>query len=154
MCEMRWLTVNDGLFRGARRGGGLGLGSAAAPWRVRAQMKGVAALLAWVVFVCAVIGLGGTWLYLPTLGIRAYLWGACLPDCNSYFDSSHFVWNTFTTVLVLQAVSLVLVFHRRDRGQRGRLRVTTQGRFGGLDRVSSSLFCYPDRRVGVRCLRV
>jgi hypothetical protein len=93
----------------------LGWGSAAAPWRVRAQMKSVAALLAWVVFVCAVIGLAGTWLYAPTLGTRAYLWGLCQPlmgttTCNSYYDFDNFTWTPFTTVLVLQAVSLVLSF--------------------------------------------
>lgn len=99
-----------------------GLGAAAAAWArgVRAQMKGVAALLAWVVLVCAAIGLGGAWLYSSTTTTRIYLWGYCNPSlldgethCASFYDNDfleNFAWTPETTVLVLQAIALVLSF--------------------------------------------
>ncbi len=80
-------------------------------------MKKVAALLAWLVFVCAAIGLGGPWLSITYYGTKVYLWGICQSlhgtmYCSSYYDyfNGQLSWGPITTVLVLQAVSLVLSF--------------------------------------------
>jgi hypothetical protein len=78
------------------------------------QTKSVAALLAWVVVVCAAIGLGGAWIQPVVANVRGfgtnsvttYLWGVCI---SNTYDSKCFTGEG-GVVLGLQAASLVLSF--------------------------------------------
>ncbi len=83
------------------------------------QTKSAAALLAWVVVICAAIGLGGAWITVPAANRTLYLWGYCVPYpgvtgtvCTDYLSTflANGVWIGETIVLALQAVSLVLSF--------------------------------------------